>query len=346
MTGKQKLTPTRRAVLSAIGTGLTAGLFGTEATAQRRGGSQYALELGNSCVPVQPIRGQLPADEFYDFQLPEQYVTAANGAFVGDAALYSSAGTRDLQRAQTSIAFLYRGPGGLSLVVVHGSVGASDAGAVTFRISGLPEDGEWIVKDDFYLDPDTGNIAATNYDRWFVDGPEHRIDWTWGSAGTDGGVFGDLGDDFDIVIRPAFNEAATLYGEQYEGTVTDWEFLSGPASVERVSLSLDEPVRIRTGSCEGDTASGRTGQQTAQQDQETEQQKQETVREQDQEKEREGDDEGRGNGHGKPDDDDDDTGEKVEDEEKDEEEDDEDDKENDGKEDEKDDDNDDNDDDE
>lgn len=222
---------------------------------------------GDDCVPVRPIRDRLSAERFYDYRLPRKYATDANGASVGDTALYASAGTTALQQAQTSLIFLYQGPEGLNLVVVHGSVHASDGGSVTFRISGLPEDGEWVVKDDRYRNSDTGEIASTNYDRWRTDGTRHRIDWTWGSGGTDGGAFHDLGDDFEVVVDPAFNRAAALYDEHYEGRVTDWEFLSGPSDApERISLDMDEPIRIATGSCGGDTSDQQTGRQEREDD--------------------------------------------------------------------------------
>lgn len=247
----QKSTPTRRALLGTIGTGVAAGLLGTDATATRGRQSEYALEQGDECVPIRPISLERPVDAFYDYQLPQEYVSETNGASVGDTARYASAGTTDLQREQTSLVFLYRGPEGVSLVVVHGSVQGSDAGAVTFRLSGLPADGSWVVKDDFYRDPDTGDLAASNYDRWRVEGTDHRIDWTWGDAGTDGGAFRDLGDAFAVTVDPAFNEAAALYDEHYEGTVTEWEFLSASEdAVERISLRMDEPIRLATGHCE------------------------------------------------------------------------------------------------
>ncbi|UPV76407.1 hypothetical protein M0R89_19800 (plasmid) [Halorussus limi] len=249
---REQSKPTRRAVLSAVGASLAAGGFGvgTDATAAKRAESQYVLVQGDECVPIRPLRGQLPVETVYEYQLPEKYVSDVNGASAGDTARYGSAGTTDFQRPQTSVAFLYRGPKGLSLVVVHGSLDASEGGSVTFRISGLPASGEWVVRDDFYRDPD-GEIASSNYDRWRLDGTEHRIDWTWGSGGTDGGAFRGLGDDFAVTVDPAFNDEAALSGKHYEGSITDWEFLSGSASVsKRVSLDMTEPIRIATGGCE------------------------------------------------------------------------------------------------
>jgi hypothetical protein len=64
-------------------------------------------------------------------------------------------------------------------------------------------------------------------------------------------VFRGLGDDFEVVIDPAFNEDASLYNQHYKGTITDWELLTGSVDApKRISLSKDEPVRIIAGSCE------------------------------------------------------------------------------------------------
>ncbi|NHN46466.1 hypothetical protein G9464_02470 [Halostella sp. JP-L12] len=244
----------RRTVLSALGAGIAAGVV-RPASAGSDTPPDFALVQGDTCVPVRPLQGGSPADGLYEYQLPERYVSDENGAVVGDTAPYASAGTQDLQRPQTSIAFLYRGPDGLSLVVVHGKVDADDAGSVTFRLAGLPDDGRWLVKDDFYRDPNSGEIATSNYDRWYLDRDPQRIDWTWGSAGTDGGVFRGLGDDIDVTIDPAFNEEAPLFNEYYEGTVTDWQFLTATdGGVERVALDRSTPIRVTTGPCDDASA--------------------------------------------------------------------------------------------
>lgn len=256
---------TRRVVLSTIGAGLTAGLAGPAATAvggeEERGGPAagpaYVLIQDGACTPVRALRGDEPVESVYGYHLPEIYVSEENGATPGEPQ-YASTGTTELQRPQTSIAFLYRGPEGLSLVVVHGDLEARDGGSVTFRLSGLPRSGRWLVKDDRYRHPDTGEIVPGNKDRWDVEGTEHRVDWTWGAAGTDGGAFGSLGDDFEVTIDPAFNEAAALHGEHYQGTVTDWAFVTAtPDGHEHVPLQMDEPLLIRPGDCEGGT--GRDG---------------------------------------------------------------------------------------
>lgn len=254
-----RLTTTRRAVLAGLGTGITAGLTGADALA-RQTGTGYALVQGDACAPIRPLRGRESVRAFYDYRLPQRYVSDANGGFGGEAVPYSSVGTTALQRAQTSIAFLYRGPGGLSLVFVHGSVDDTSPGSVTFRIAGLPEGGDWIVRDDYYLDPETGEPHETNYDRWAVEGSAHRIDWTWDRDRTDGGVFGYLGDEFDVYVEPGFNEAAALFGRHYQGRLTDWEFLTITANgLTRLSLALDEPIRVVTGHCVDASGPGPTG---------------------------------------------------------------------------------------
>ncbi|MGQ4556342.1 hypothetical protein [Halobellus sp. GM3] len=258
--GTQHAELTRRTVLSAAGAGITAGLVGSNVAGQEETESderpsdgdtdpEYVLAQGDGCVPVQPLRGEEPVEAFYEFFLPERYASEENGAVVGDGPSYSSGGTAELQRPQTSVAFLYQGPERLSLVFVHGSLDSPDGGSVTFRIAGLPSDGGWLVKDDLYRDPESGELAASNYDNWDIEENPHRIDWTWSDARTDGGAFGDLGDDFEIAVYPAFNEAAALYDEYYEGTLTDWEFLSGAEGQDRIALDMEGPILLATGRC-------------------------------------------------------------------------------------------------
>lgn len=246
-----ELTATRRAVLSALGGCVLSTHPVERASAAME--SEYALVQDERCVPIQPIRGDEPVEQFYDYRLPEKYVSDENGGSADDHRRYGSAGTEHLQRPRTSIAFLYRGPEAMSIVFVHGDVDVEDAGSVTFRISGLPSDGEWVVKDDLYRNSTADEVAGTNYDRWDVEGGDHRVDWTWGRNGTDGGAFRGLGDAFEVVVRPAFNEEASLYGEHFDGEITDWEFLSGPeGDPERIGLAMDEPIRITTEACGSD----------------------------------------------------------------------------------------------
>lgn len=230
-------TTRRRTLLGAFGTLAVGGVL--PRMVSRRLAQGYVLRQGDRCVPVTPLTGDDPVRAFYDYRKAETQ--------------YSSAGTTHLQRADGSVLFLYRGPNGLSLVAVHGKLGGDgDGGSVSFAIDGLPSSGEWVVRDDDYP-------GGTNYDNWDVDGGTHRIHWTWAGARTDGGAFLGLGTDFSVTVSPAFNEAAALYGEYYDGRVDTWEFLVGdPSNPERVALRLDRPVTVETGTCQARTSTPTT----------------------------------------------------------------------------------------
>lgn len=211
----------------------------------------YTATQGAETVEIEPLEGNMTVQELYDFRLPDSYDNeatrnATNGASFGSGPYYGSAGTEDLQQGDTSLMFLYDGPNGLSLVVVHEGEGSTDGGSATFEITGLNDDGAWVVKDDLYLDDD-GSIASSNYDLWNTDSTPQTIDWTWGSGGSDGGAFQPLEEDFSFTIDPAFNEDAELYGDisSYTGQVEDWQVLSGDMNnPERTSLNLTEAVTV------------------------------------------------------------------------------------------------------
>ncbi|MFC7047259.1 hypothetical protein ACFQH6_19275 [Halobacteriaceae archaeon GCM10025711] len=84
----------RRTVLAVVGTGLAGSVLGTTATGGQQTAPEYVLVQGDRCVPVQPIQGREPVASFYDYVLPERYVSGANGASAGDTARFASAGTR------------------------------------------------------------------------------------------------------------------------------------------------------------------------------------------------------------------------------------------------------------
>ncbi|MFC4548970.1 MULTISPECIES: hypothetical protein [Halorussus] len=232
----------RRSFLAA-----TAGSVGvtlpTARSAEKNEQTNYVLKQGDSCVPVVPLSGDEPVEEFYDYRTPNTDPKSFK---------YASFGTTDLQRENTSIVFLYDGPEGLSLVVVHGKLGADDdGGSVTMGFAGLAG-GEWAVGDDIY-------DADTNYDEFGQTDDGWRVDWTYAGGRTDGGAYRGLGEDFEVTVTPNFNEEANLYGEHYDGTIEDWQLLSGDSSSpERTSLSMSEPVTIRAGTC-GSSGSGGSG---------------------------------------------------------------------------------------
>ncbi|MFW6017600.1 MAG: hypothetical protein ACOCPX_02130 [Halapricum sp.] len=244
MADRQIDSVTRRTVLGATGALMAAG---TVVGAGRVGGAAgtFVLEQDGTCFPITPLTGSEPVEDMYDWRKHETY--------------YSSAGTTDLQRGDTSVLFLYQDPQEeYYLVVVHdrydpdqdGTGSRHDGGSATFRFSGL-ESGSWVVTDDLYSSPE-------NYDRWALDQDPQQIDWTWADSRTDGGVYGPLGESFEVTIDPAFNEAAELFEQYYEGRITDWQVLSGDRSdPDRTSIAMDEPIRIRAGRCEGESRSGR-----------------------------------------------------------------------------------------
>jgi hypothetical protein len=232
----------RRAVLSGVGALALGGLAGTAGGHEsNRTDAGYVLRQGDACIPLDPLSGEQTATAFYDWRAAETK--------------YSSAGTTDLQRPDTSLVFLYRAAdGGVYLVIVHDQYNAEGfgspggGGSVSFTFEGLTG-GEWLVRDDFY-------DAASNYDQWDDDGEPQQVDWTYGDARTDGGVYGPLPTDADVAIRPAFNEDAALYGDFYDGTLSEWQALAGSRDdPTRTALDMSQPIRITRGTCGGTEAS-------------------------------------------------------------------------------------------
>ena len=224
-----RLTPRRRTLLKTLGA--VGGLGSLASVARGEEDEGFVLKQGDSCVPIEPLSGSVTVESLYDYAASETE--------------YSSAGTVDLQRPDTSILFLYDGPEGVSLVVVHNELdGGGDGGSASFVFTGLPEEGEWVIQDDFYT-------GTTNYDQWDTDGSRSEVDWTWAADRTDGGAYRSVESADSIGIEPAFNESAELYGEYYEGTVADWQLLSGSLEdPDRVSLDLGRPVTIEAGTCD------------------------------------------------------------------------------------------------
>lgn len=139
---RRRFTTATAAILGGLGLAST-----TEADDHRR---TFVLEQDGECLPVVPLSGEKPVEAFYDWGR--------------DVRSWSSEGTRELQRSETSLLFLYRGPLGLSLVLVHDRADDETSGGVaSFTFEGVPEGAEWAVKDDLY-------DAPTNVDRWDVNG--------------------------------------------------------------------------------------------------------------------------------------------------------------------------------
>ncbi|NEU57460.1 hypothetical protein [Halorussus sp. MSC15.2] len=250
----------RRGVLAALATGI-GGAGVAQRTLARRvdalDATRYVVEQGDRCIPITPLSGDETVESFYDYRTP---YTSPSGA------AYSSYGTTDLQRPETSICFLYDGPEGLSLVVVHDKLNdGTSGGAVTFDLAfENPDRGSWVVGDDDY-------DAPSNYDTFDRTADGWSVDWTWTDGRSDGGAYRPLGEEFAVTIDPAFNDAAALYGDPYEGEITDWQVLSGDRSdPDRVSLALDEPLVVRAGTC-GATTTTTTRRETTTEETTTEQ---------------------------------------------------------------------------
>lgn len=195
----------------------------------------YAVEQGDTCVPVTPFEGEQNVAAFYDYRNPNTSRSSW---------LYSSFMPGRFTSDNGSSLFLYEGPDGVvSLVAVHDArrnreVRPLPHSAVTFRFGGLPESGEWVLVDDTY---------DGREDRF----SRNRIDWRWGGSRTDGAVFRGLAGDFSIRIAPAFNERAALYRpDRTFEPVTSWSVLSSGASgPDRTELDTSEPVVVKYGGC-------------------------------------------------------------------------------------------------
>lgn len=259
-------TTSRRALLRAAGAGVAAGGLVGPAAATRESGRDrdpgaasidlggddppYSAVQGLDCMPLAPLSGDQPVESLYDLRIPERFEGHNGATDPGSGPYYESLGTRHLQRRDTTITFLYDGPEGLSLVVVHDRPDGS-GGSATWHLE-VPLGARWAVKDDFYLLSRTGEPAPTNFDRWETGGLLQTVDWTWGPWATDGGALRGLGEVFVLTISPEFNEAADLWEDHYSGRVTDWELLSWHGDgVERYSLSLDDALVVGSEGCPG-----------------------------------------------------------------------------------------------
>lgn len=255
------MTGRRVAVVAVVGLLLVGSIGG--AAQQSPGGAQptpqtapptdsYVVEQGSFCEPIEPVSSGETIESFYDYRSHETHRDADDT----DRA-YSSYGTTELQRDDTSVLFLHEGPNGTSLGTVHDRLeGETTGGLLTLEFVGLPHDNEWAVRDDNY----TGETRMDEFDRG--DGWA-SASWAYREGRTDGGAIrGGLDDAFAVTVRPAFNDdaefasaewAASDDSELYDGgEIDEWEIVGGSAeSPERTTLpSLEEPVTVRTGTCD------------------------------------------------------------------------------------------------
>lgn len=234
---------TRRSVVGAIGAiGAGVGVVGSAGGTQE---AEYAVEQDDACQSIRPLSYQdFSVQEFYGYTLDAEEGTP-----------WSANLPVNLAKSDVSQLFLYEGPEGLSLVVLHDArerVAIDSGGAASFTFRGLPtdvaesEDSGWVVKDD------PSNRSREVWDDRTDD--EWTVHWSWKSNYTDGGTFRGLDSEFEIEIDPAWGEDAEL--EPFEpGGIESWEAVSGdPEDPDRYDLDMDSPVTVRTGSCDSENS--------------------------------------------------------------------------------------------
>ncbi|KYH24081.1 hypothetical protein HAPAU_41600 [Halalkalicoccus paucihalophilus] len=254
-------TMKRRGYLKGLtATGLGAGTIATATDRSRAEVEQqdsaaiqdtdsYIFEQGDVCQPIEPLESGETIEEFYDYRDHQTHPEGVERS-------YSSYGTTHLQEDDTSILFLHEGPNGLSLVMVHGRLGGDgDENYVTFDLIGLPNQADWVVRNDSYTSEENVDEFHRG-DGWASASWLQRGDRTGGGA-----IQGGFDGEFAVTIQPAFNDEATVTPENHghpdpdfydEGEMEAWHVLSGSADdPDRMTLSsLEEPVTIRTGTCE------------------------------------------------------------------------------------------------
>lgn len=216
-----------------------------DATAGNATATTFHVTQGEECYEITPVgSGERNVSTFYDYRS-------------GPGTLYGSygEGSRAIQQNGVSHLFVYDGSEGLSLVAVHDALNGSEGGAVSFRLSGLPESREWVVEDDGYENPD---------DRFDHDATASTVHWMWSDGRTDGGAIRGLGGDFDaITVDSRWGEnswAAEGRASPWPyatDDVVDWQLRSGTG--EEFSLQKGEPITIRKGSCPTDGEDGADG---------------------------------------------------------------------------------------
>ena len=257
---------------------------GDSANRSEEGERFYQLVQGDRVIPVDPIAGEEPVESFYAYHHP--YVGSREDPLWGRS--FSSEGTVDYQADDTSVLLLYEGSEGVSLVAVHDRYtdprsDGTPGGSVSWRLSGLPDGGEWAVVDDeygwltgnesqddlFYFDP-AHRAGAPGTDGQPPGAADALLSWVWTAGRTDGVAYRGLGTDAAVRIDPAFNaDSYHRYGDRrrtgvldrptenegYNGTVDDWELIvpaedtedvDDAEDVDRVSLDREEPVEIRS----------------------------------------------------------------------------------------------------
>lgn len=212
-----RLTP-RSALALALGLLVVlVAVFGlpsvVDETAAASSSPGFTVRQGETTFEATPLSNGETAEGFYGYWSAESHTTTG------------------VERPRTSLAFLWEGPYGISLVLIHGGPDDDDGGAVSMAFDGLPS-GSWDVRDDW------GDWEKSR-------NPPTKIDWAWHGDHNDGGVYGgDFGASTSLTIDPAFNLDAER-DPLSRGVVTEWQFLTGdPADPERITLDMSQPLEI------------------------------------------------------------------------------------------------------
>lgn len=173
-------------------------------------GGRIIVKQGEKQFTVEPLSTGESIKDFYTYY---------------DAESHTNTG---IERSDVSELFLWKGPNGLSLVMIHDRRDDGSGGAVTFEFPVFPA-GSWIVKDD----------PGDKYH-------QSKADWSWADRHTDGGAYNlKNGSDFNLIrIEPLFNEKASRE-PLTPGRIKEWQFLSGNAKdPKRITLNMEKKLVI------------------------------------------------------------------------------------------------------
>ena len=131
--------------------------------------------------------------------------------------------------------FLYREPAGqLYLFFILGKAEAGTGGSARFTIKNIPIGADFILKDDDSI-PFLALFLPEMRDTYTPLNGDYQVYWEWMDGRTDGGVFGPLGEEFQLTVVP---EALTGVGRM----VFKHGAIDRP---NRVELNTVDPIVIK-----------------------------------------------------------------------------------------------------
>jgi len=193
-------------LIAAVALGLTVPLFAQQ--------GYFEIIQGATKVAVTPFAGAKSAEEFYDYDSGQ------------------SRSRNPLGEANTAVLFLYREPAGqLYLFFILGKAEAGTGGNARFTIKNIPIGANFVVRDDGFYFP----LFPELNDTYTPTNGDYQVLWTWTDGRTDGGVFGPLGEEFELTVVPE-----TLSGVQR--IVFKHGAIDRP---NRVELNTIDPIVIK-----------------------------------------------------------------------------------------------------